>query len=218
MFKRSALAVLVAVLGCGDNRVPELPPEVSSANIEMAMSENGTLSIDASAIDPEDRPLAYAATAPAHGTLSGTAPHYTYTPDPGFTGTDAFTITVSNRAASVDIPVRITVNRVDVAPVADDQQVSTRSYLPVAITLGASDVDSESLSYAIVAAPAHGALTGTAPEVTYTPAGGFYGTDSFTFVASDGALSSNVATVAIQVSRCGVGVVDLGLGCAAIAR
>jgi len=35
--------------------------------------------------------------------------------------------------------------------------------------------------------------------VTYTPAAGYYGADSFTFKANDGALDSNIATVSITV-------------------
>ena len=34
---------------------------------------------------------------------------------------------------------------------------------------------------------------------TYTPRGGFAGTDTFTYVVSDGATTSNTATVTIQV-------------------
>ena len=34
------------------------------------------------------------------------------------------------------------------------------------------------LSFAVIAQPTHGILTGTAPNLTYTPAANFYGTDS----------------------------------------
>ena len=63
----------------------------------------------------------------------------------------------------------------------------------------ATDVDGSPLTYAIVAAPAHGTLSGTAPALTYTPAANYNGADSFTFKANDGALDSNVATVAITI-------------------
>ena len=91
--------------------------------------------------------------------------------------------------------------------------MSTFRYTPVAITLAASDVDSSSLSYAIVAAPAHGALSGTPPDVTYTPTGGFYGTDTFTFAASDGEKTSIAATVTVTVGGCGPGVTHGGRLC-----
>jgi hypothetical protein len=49
-------------------------------------------------------------------------------------------------------------------------------------------------------APAHGTLSGTAPDLTYAPAPDYVGDDSFTFRANDGHTSSNVATVSIVVT------------------
>jgi hypothetical protein len=86
------------------------------------------------------------------------------------------------------------------APVAAAQSVSTTAGTAVAITLVATDADSATLSYSIVSGPAHGALSGSGSERTYTPAAGFTGTDSFSFQASDGFSSSNVATVTITVA------------------
>ena len=56
------------------------------------------------------------------------------------------------------------------------------------------------LSFAVIAQPTHGVLTGTAPYLTYTPTANYNGPDSFTFNANDGNLVSNVATVSITVS------------------
>jgi hypothetical protein len=70
----------------------------------------------------------------------------------------------------------------------------------VAITLQASDVDGNPLTYAVVTPPAHGSLSGTAPSLIYTPAAGFAGPDSFTFKANDGQADSNMATVSITVT------------------
>ena len=53
--------------------------------------------------------------------------------------------------------------------------------------LHGSDADPANvLSFVIVAQPTHGVLTGTAPNVTYTPNADFNGPDSFTFKANDG--------------------------------
>jgi hypothetical protein len=86
------------------------------------------------------------------------------------------------------------------APVADDQSVTTSFNTDVAITLTASDGDGDPLDYAVIDEPSHGTLSGTAPELTYTPAAGYSGADSFTFKAYDGLLYSNLATVSITVS------------------
>ena len=49
--------------------------------------------------------------------------------------------------------------------------------------------------------PAHGTLSGTAPNLTYTPAADYNGPDSFTFSASDGQATSAPATVSIAVTH-----------------
>jgi hypothetical protein len=85
-------------------------------------------------------------------------------------------------------------------PVANAQSVTVLKDTPKAITLTATDANGDALTYAIVTPPAHGTLSGTAPNVTYSPAGGYTGDDSFTFKANDGQADSNVATVSITVS------------------
>jgi hypothetical protein len=57
------------------------------------------------------------------------------------------------------------------------------------------------LTFAVVAAPSHGTLSGTAPNLTYTPAIGYVGADSFTFKANDGKADSNVATISISIAN-----------------
>ncbi len=85
-------------------------------------------------------------------------------------------------------------------PQAQDQSVSTNLDTPVDITLAASDPDGDPLTYLVVSNPAYGSLAGAPPEVTYTPAGGYLGPDSFTFKANDGMADSNVATVSITIN------------------
>jgi len=59
------------------------------------------------------------------------------------------------------------------------------------------------LTYTVVTNPAHGTLTATAPNLTYTPTTGYTGADSFTFKANDGKVDSNTATVSITVEAAG---------------
>lgn len=86
------------------------------------------------------------------------------------------------------------------APEAHDQEVTTREDTSVGITLAASDADGDSLAYSVVNEPAHGALSGTAPNLSYTPAVGYDESDSFTYHAYDGIDYSNTATVAIDIN------------------
>ncbi len=56
------------------------------------------------------------------------------------------------------------------------------------------------LTYIITANPAHGTLSGTAPNLIYMPAAAYFGPDSFQFKVNNGTLDSNVATVSITVT------------------
>jgi hypothetical protein len=87
------------------------------------------------------------------------------------------------------------------APVATNGTAATTANTPTTITLAATDSDANPLTYSIVSAPTHGTLTGTTTSRTYTPTTGFTGTDSFTFVANDGQVNSNIATVTVAVSQ-----------------
>jgi VCBS repeat-containing protein len=72
--------------------------------------------------------------------------------------------------------------------------------LQTGVLLNDRDVDGDRLSAALVAGPAHGTLTfQSTGAFRYTPAPGFFGTDSFTYKANDGQLDSNVATVTLTV-------------------
>jgi len=84
--------------------------------------------------------------------------------------------------------------------VANAQSVTTAEDTARAITLTGSDVDGDVLTYAVVAGPAHGALSGSAPNLTYTPATNYNGPDSFTFKANDGKVDSAAATVSITIT------------------
>ena len=50
-----------------------------------------------------------------------------------------------------------------------------------------------------VTAPAHGTLTGTAPNLTYTPAASYVGLDRFTFQVPDSLTNSAPGTVSLIV-------------------
>lgn len=87
------------------------------------------------------------------------------------------------------------------APIAEDGEASTASDTPVDVSLDSWDPDAvDALSVAIVGQPLHGSLTAIVDgTVTYTPAPGFAGTDTFTFNATDGRFDSNIAAVLITV-------------------
>jgi len=84
-------------------------------------------------------------------------------------------------------------------PVANNQAITVNKNTQQAITLTATDPNNDPLTYTVLAQPAHGTLTGTAPNLNYNPNTGYVGPDSFTFKANDGTTDSNTATVSITV-------------------
>ena len=87
----------------------------------------------------------------------------------------------------------------NIPPVAEEQSLFTPFETALSITLTGTDADDDPLTYSIVESPTDGALSGTAPDVTYTPDGGFSGVDSFTFTVYDGHDTSDPATINITV-------------------
>ncbi|NLG28350.1 MAG: tandem-95 repeat protein [Chloroflexi bacterium] len=184
-----------------ESATPNTPPTADPQSV--ATSEDTAVGIVLTGSDPDaGDTLTYALqTAPAHGTLSGTAPNLTYTPVANYFGGDSLVFVVNDgQENSVPATVSISVAAVNDAPVASAQPVETAQDTAVAITLTASDVEGDALSYAVVTPPTHGALSGEAPNVTYTPASGYLGTDSLAFVANDGQVDSAAATVSITVA------------------
>lgn len=85
-------------------------------------------------------------------------------------------------------------------PYALELDLVAASGQPTTITLSGFDPDNDALTYAIVAGPQHGSITGSAPQLTYTPQAGFLGVDGFSYTVSDGQAVSDPAEVTITVT------------------
>ncbi|MBP95359.1 hypothetical protein CMK18_05360 [Candidatus Poribacteria bacterium] len=84
-------------------------------------------------------------------------------------------------------------------PVAVTQSVTTSEDKPVTITLSANDADGDELTYTIVSQPNYGILTGTPPNLIYTPNNKYAGNDTFSFKVNDGTIDSSIATISVFV-------------------
>ncbi|MAT41911.1 MAG: hypothetical protein CL609_06190 [Anaerolineaceae bacterium] len=171
-------------------------------NQSLSTDEDTPLSITLTGSDPENTVITYAVIDnPQHGTLSGTAPDLTYTPVSNYNGSDSFTFRTHDGGLDSELAtITIIVNAVNDKPIADNQSLSTNEDIPLEITLTGSDIENDLLSFIVQNNPEHGILTGTAPNLTYTPTLNYYGEDSFTFIVNDGDLNSEVATITITVN------------------
>jgi Cohesin domain/Bacterial Ig domain len=82
---------------------------------------------------------------------------------------------------------------------ANGQTLSVAENSSIPITLTGSTTDAGTLTYTVAAQPTNGTLSGTPPNLSYLPSTNFTGSDSFTFEASEGSVTSAVATVSITV-------------------
>ncbi len=156
------------------------------------------------------------ANANTHGIVTLNSGTVSYSPDANYNGPASFTYEVcdngtTNGAADskcTTATVNITVNPVNDGPTANGQAVVTSGNTPVGITLTGNDVETATanLIYTVTVAPTHGSLSGTGPNLIYTPAMNYSGPDSFKFTVTDtgdgsaAALTSSEGTVIITVN------------------
>ena len=138
------------------------------------------------------------AAAPANGTVTLSGNTATYTPDTDYNGSDSFQFSVNDGTTTTTATVTITVTPVDDISVAQDHVVSTNEDIPVGISLIATNVDGDVLTYTILTNPTNGTLTLVGSTATYTPNVNYNGPDSFTWSVNDGTTTTS-ALVTITV-------------------
>ena len=172
-------------------------------NQSITILEDTVKPITLTAEDPDNSSVTYAlVTLPTNGTLAGTPPDLTYTPNPDFDASDTFTFVAKDTdSVSPAVTVSIVMKKVNDVPVANNQSITVAEESNNnSVTLTATDADNTSLTFTIVSYPTNGTLSGTAPNLTYTPNLDFNGNDTFKFITSDGTLVSQIATVNITVT------------------
>jgi VCBS repeat-containing protein len=188
--------------------------EPTGADDAYSTTEDTTLTVATPGVldndsDPDHDPLsAVLGSGPSHGTLTLKADgSFTYSPDDNFNGTDSFTYRASDGTlTSSPTTVTITVHAVNDAPTAADDAYTTTEDTTLTVAaqgvLGNdSDPDGNQLSAVLGSGPSHGTLDLNANgSFTYTPAHNFTGTDSFTYRASDGTLTSSLTRVTLTVT------------------
>ncbi|MBT7803894.1 tandem-95 repeat protein, partial [Candidatus Poribacteria bacterium] len=139
----------------------------------------------------------------------------TYTPPQDFVGSDTFEYIANDGSEdSAAATATVTVTAVNDAPAVSAVTATTAEDTPVDVPLVGLDVDGDALTLLLwdveftTLGPVTtanggtvevGATTADQAIATYTPATDFVGTDTFEFLANDGVLDGEVATVTVTV-------------------
>jgi E3 ubiquitin-protein ligase HERC3 len=101
--------------------------------------------------------------------------------------------------STTPIPTPTTSISTNTAPTAETALYDFNAGNSQAITLRGTDADGDPLTFAIAINPSHGTLSGTPPNVTYTPAANYHGSDAFTFRVNDSKANSAPATISLVI-------------------
>jgi len=177
-------------------------PAFSASSQAVTTDEDTAKAVTLAATDVEGDALTYTAATPANGTVTVSGSTVTYTPKANYNGADSFVVTASDgKGGTATQTVNVTVAAVNDAPTfaAAVQAVTTNEDTAKAVTLAATDVDGDTLTYT-AAAPANGTVTVSGSTVTYTPNANYNGADSFVVTASDGKGGTVTQTVNVTVA------------------
>jgi VCBS repeat-containing protein len=127
---------------------------------------------------------------------------WSFTPAANDNSSVTFSYSVSDGTHSVATSASLDLTPVNDVAVAANGSGSGIEDGTITGTVAATDVDGDTLTYAIVDNPAHGSLTLNVATgaYSYTPDANYNGADSFTFKASDGTADSTIATVSLSVA------------------
>ena len=169
----------------------------------LSISAPGLLANDSDA-DAGDQVSALQYFQPANGTVSlGQDGSFLYTPNAGFSGADSFVYLVTDGASTAQATVSITVVEGNPLVGDDSYTVAAGGSLNVpgpGVLANDSDPNGDAIEALQYFQPAHGTVSlNQDGSFTYSPNAGFSGTDSFTYVITDGVLTGQ-GSVTITVT------------------
>lgn len=192
---------------CGSVEPPPENEQPIAVNDDFGENYEGA-NVLANDIDPEGDPLTARLVEQAeNGTVvlnsDGT---FTYTPDPGFTGPDQFLYTANDgfRDATSDGIVTLVVTEpvppTNTAPVAVDDDFG-EGFSGANVLDNDTDAEGDTLTATLESGTTNGSVVlNSDGTFSYTPDVGYSGPESFSYRASDGELTSDVATVSFTVT------------------
>ncbi len=189
------------------NNINDAPLADNDAFMTNEDSANSALDVLAGDMDIDGDTLAISAVgAPSQGgsAINGST-IITYTPASNFFGAEIFTYTATDgHGGYATARVTVTVNAINDPPTADDDTFPVdedSADNPLAVLDGDSDIEGDPLTIFAIGLPDQGGnAINSDSVVTYTPAPGFYGTETFTYTVTDGNGGFDTALVTITVN------------------
>ena len=181
--------ITVTVNAVNDDPVPTFESSIET-------DEDTPVTNALTATDADDDTLSYYVktdNGPANGSLNINESEgeytYTYSPDENYYGDDSFVIIVFDGTVEVEVPMSVTVQSINDAPVPSyTPSISTNEDTAISQTITATDVENETITYFVKEEnqPASGSVVLSGGTYTYTPTADYNGPDSFIVTASDG--------------------------------
>lgn len=193
---RHDFQIIVAASGSNPNSNPVINPIPDTT-----APEGDAFSYDIVASDPDGDPVTITLTTAPTGMSLDASDNIQWTPDYSQAGVYEVVVEASDgRSGISEQSFTITVTDINRTPEATAQSVTAYEDTAIAITLAGTDDDNDPLSFTVDALPTKGTLSGTAPDLTYTPNANESGSDSFQFYVNDGQVNSAVVTVTITIN------------------
>ncbi|MEL7038204.1 MAG: Ig-like domain-containing protein [Cyanobacteria bacterium J06592_8] len=178
-------------------------PDAVDDTVIVPFNQFTAINVLANDLDPDNDPLSVTlSTLPTNGTATLTDNIFTYTPNPGFIGSDSFLYNINDGNGGIDTATVILNIVSPGSPIAVDDNASTSVNQPVEINvlLNDSDPDGDPLTINTfdLNSDNGGIITENNGVLVYTPASGFIGDDRFTYTITDG-INQDTATVTVSV-------------------
>ena len=180
-------------------------PTASDDTTSVNEDDSVTVTVLANDSDIDSAISVSAVSTATNGTVTTNGTTVTYTPTANYSGSDSFTYTITDGEFTDTATVSVTVNAVNDAPTAGDDQYEVLANASLTVEAPGvlendSDEEGADLTASLQSNVTNGTLTLNADgSFTYTPNAAFTGTDSFTYLANDGEKDSEAATVTINV-------------------
>jgi len=193
------------------NVCPNLLPAAESRSV--TTPEDTSIKIGLKGSDPDLDPLSYIIVSEtSDGSLNGTAPNLSYTPNSNFNGSDSFSFKVNDGIVdSIPATVSITVSSVNDPPVAKDDAAVTAEDTPavkIDVLANDTDIDNEgrhlyldTFSVSNVTQGKNGSVViNDDNTLRYSPNANFYGSDEFIYTVRDNKGGTDTAKVNVTVN------------------